>query len=195
MNRRIQIFANLLLLSLSSAAVAQQKPSNTLDASITFSELRANAPVGGCGCFWMPGGTGELSYPVWKNFSALAEVAGHSTGNVPGFNVGLSLVSGMGGLRIRVPNHTRFQPFAQVLFGGVHGFDSYFPAPIGKLPTSYDTSFAMAVGGGLDIAVSRHVWIRALKADYNYSALRNLQGDNQNQLRIGAGIVFRGGGK
>ena len=46
MNRRIQIFANLLLLSLSSAAVAQQKPSNTLDASITFSELRANAPVG-----------------------------------------------------------------------------------------------------------------------------------------------------
>ena len=195
MNRRIQIFANLLLLSLSSAAVAQQKPSNTLDASITFSELRANAPVGGCGCFWMPGGTGELSYPVWKNFSALAEVAGHSTGNVPGFNVGLSLVSGMGGLRVRVPNHTRYQPFAQVLFGGVHGFDSYFPAPIGKLPTSYDTSFAMAVGGGLDIAVSRHVWIRALKADYNYSALRNLQGDNQNQLRIGAGIVFRGGGK
>ena len=195
MNRRIQIFANLLLLSLSSAAVAQQKPSNTIDASITFSELRANAPVGGCGCFWMPGGTGELSYPVWKNFSALAEVAGHSTGNVPGFNVGLSLVSGMGGLRMRVPNHTRFQPFAQVLFGGVHGFDSYFPAPIGKLPTSYDTSFAMAVGGGLDIAVSRHVWIRALKADYNYSALRNLQGDNQNQLRIGAGIVFRGGGK
>src|ERR1700722_3761866 len=195
MNRRIQIFANLLLLSLSSAAVAQQKPSNTLDASITFSELRANAPVGGCGCFWMPGGTGELSYPVWKNFSALAEVAGHSTGNVPGFNVGLSLVSGMGGLRVRVPNHTRYQPFAQVLFGGVHGFDSYFPAPIGKLPTSYDTSFAMAVGGGLDIAVSRNVWIRALKADYNYSALRNLQGDNQNQLRIGAGIVFRGGGK
>jgi outer membrane immunogenic protein len=130
-----------------------------------------------------------------ENFSAVAEVAGHSTGNVPNFNVGLSLVSGMGGIRMRWPNHTRFQPFGQVLFGGVHGFDSYFPAPIGKLPTSYDTSFAMAIGGGLDVAVSRHVWIRALKADYNYSALRNLQGDNQNQLRIGAGVVFRGAGK
>ena len=194
MNGCIRIFVNVLLLPLTSVAMAQQKPANTLDASVTYSELRANAPVGGCGCFWMSGGTGEFSYPVWKNFSALAEIAGHSTRNIPGFNVGLSLVSGMGGLRMRWPNHTRFQPFAQVLFGGVHGFDSYFPAPAGKLPTSYDTSYATAIGGGLDIAVSRHVWIRALKADYNYSSLRNLQGDNQNQLRLGAGIVFRGGG-
>jgi hypothetical protein len=34
-----------------------------------------------------------------------------------------------------------------------------------------------------------------LKADYNYSSLRNLQGDNQNQFRISAGVVFRVGGK
>jgi outer membrane immunogenic protein len=195
MNRRMWVFVNTLLLSLTTAAVAQQKPSNTIDASITFSELRANAPVGGCGCFWMAGGTGEISYPVWRNFSAVAEVAGHTTSHIPDFNTGLSLLSGMGGVRLRVPNHTRFQPFAQALFGGVHGFDSYFPAPVGKLPTSYDTSFALAVGGGLDVTISKHIWIRALKADYNYSALRNLQGDNQNQLRIGAGILFRVGGK
>ena len=195
MNRRMRIFVNTLLLSLTTAAVAQQKPSNTIDGSITFSELRANAPVGGCGCFWMAGGTGEISYPVWRNFSAVAEVAGHTTGHIPDFNTGLSLLSGMGGVRLRAPNHTRFQPFAQALFGGVHGFDSYFPAPVGKLPTSYDTSFALAVGGGLDVTISKHVWIRALKADYNYSGLRNLQGDHQNQLRIGAGILFRAGGK
>jgi len=177
MKRRMRIFVNTLLLSLATAAVAQQKPSNTIDASITFSELRANAPVGGCGCFWMAGGTGEISYPVWRNFSAVAEVAGHTTGHIPKFNTGLSLLSGMGGVRLRVPNQTRFQPFAQALFGGVHGFDSYFPAPVGKLPTSYDTSFALAVGGGLDVTISKHVWIRVLKADYNYSRLRNLQGD------------------
>jgi outer membrane immunogenic protein len=50
----------VLLLSFSLAAVARKKPSNTIDASITFSELRANAPVGGCGCFWMAGGTGDF---------------------------------------------------------------------------------------------------------------------------------------
>ena len=139
----MRIFVNVLLLSLPLAAAAQQKSSNTLDASATFSELCANAPVGGCGCFWMAGGTGEFTYPVCRNFSAVAEAAGRHMGNVPGFNAGLSLVSGMGGggLRMRWPNHTRFQPFGQVLFGGVHGFDNCFPAPIGKLPTSYDTSF------------------------------------------------------
>jgi hypothetical protein len=92
---------------------------------------------------------------------------------------------------MRVPNHTKLQPFGQALFGGVHGFDSYFPTPVGRLPTTYDTSFAMALGGGLDIAVSRHIWIRALQADYFYSELRNLQGNRQNEIRLGAGIVFR----
>ena len=193
MNRRTRIFVTMLL-SVASAAMAQ-KPSNTLDLSITFSEVRANAPVGGCGCFWMAGGAGELSFPLWRNFSAVIAAGGQHTGQIPNFNTGLSLTTAMGGLRMRVPNHTKFQPFGQGLFGGVHGFDGYFPAPVGKLPTSYDTSFAMAIGGGLDVAVSRHVWIRALQADYYYSELRNVQGDRQNQFRVGAGIVFRGGGK
>jgi outer membrane immunogenic protein len=180
---------------LSSLSMTAQRPQNTFDVYATFSEMRANAPVGGCSCFWMSGGAGGISVPLWRNFSGVAEVGGNTTGNIPGFNTGLSLFYGMGGLRMRVPNHTRFQPFGQGLFGGVHGFDSYFPAPVGKVPTSYDTSFALTVGGGLDIAVSRHVWIRAIQADYFYSELRNVQGDRQNQLRLGAGIVFRGGGK
>jgi outer membrane immunogenic protein len=195
MNGYMRIFVSVLLLSLAPVAVAQ-KPKNALDVTVMFSELHANAPVDGCGCFWMPGGTGELALPLWKNFSAVAEAGGqHTTGNIPGFNVSLGLVSGMGGLRMRVPNHTKFQPFGQALFGGIHGFDSYFPAPVGKLPTTYDTSFAMAIGGGVDVAVSKHIWIRAVQADYHFSELRNIQGDRQNQFRIGAGIVFRGGGK
>lgn len=194
MNVSTRIFVYVLLLSLPSTATAQ-KPANTMDASAIFSEVRANAPVGGCGCFWMAGGTGEFSFPVWRNFSAVIEAGGQHTGHIPGSNTSLSLVSGMGGLRMRAPNHTEFQPFARALFGGVHGFDSYFPAPVGKLPTSYDTSFAMAIGGGVDIPVSKHIWIRAVQADYFYSELRNVQGNQQNQFRIGAGIVLRGAGK
>ncbi len=133
----------------------------------------------------MSGGTGEIAIPVWRNFSGVIQVNGEHTDHIPNFNVGLSLLTGLGGLRMRVPNHTRFQPYGEALFGGVHGFDSYFPARIGKFPTSYDTSFALAVGGGLDIAVSRHSWIRAIQADYHYSELRNLQGDRQNQFRLG----------
>jgi hypothetical protein len=179
-----------MLLSLSLTAVAQ-RPANTLDGYATFSAMHANAPVGGCGCFWMNGGFGGLSLPLWRNFSAVVEAGGNTTNHIPAFDTGLSLIYGLGGLRMRVPNHTLLQPFGQALFGGVHGFDSYFPAPVGKLPTSYDTSFALTVGGGLDLRVSRHVWIRAIQADYFYSELRNLQGDRQNQIRLAAGIVFR----
>ena len=41
------------LLSLLSLTGLAQRPANTIDAYATFSEMRANAPVGGCGCFWM----------------------------------------------------------------------------------------------------------------------------------------------
>ena len=190
MNKLIRIVVCTLLSSLSAAALAQ-RPANKMDTYFTLSEMRANAPVGGCGCFWLNGGLGGFSVPVWRNFSAVVEAGGHTTGHIPNFNTGLSLFYGMGGLRMRVANHTRLQPFGQGLFGGVHGFDSYFPAPVGKLPTSYDTSFALAVGGGLDVTVSKHIWIRAVQADYFYSELRNIQGDRQHQFRIGAGVLFR----
>jgi outer membrane immunogenic protein len=195
MRRLMRSFAGLLLLGQSCGMLFAQRPANTLDATAMFSEVHANAPVGGCGCFWLAGGTGELAVPVWRNFSAVAEIGGQHTDHIPGSNVGLGLMSGMGGLRMRIPNHTKFQPFGQALFGGVHGFDSYFPAQVGKLPTTYDTSFAMAIGGGIDVAVSRHIWIRAFQADYDYSELRNLQGDRQNQYRLSAGIVFRRSGR
>jgi hypothetical protein len=193
MNKRVRIV--LCVLSLSITAVAQQKPKNTIDAEVMFSALHTNAPVGGCGCFWMAGGIGELAIPIWRNFSAVVEGSGQHAETVPGANVGLGLIDGLGGLRLRVPTRTRFQPYAQALFGGVHGFDSYFPASAGKLPTTYDTSFAMAVGGGVDLAVSKHIWIRAVHADYQYSELRNLQGNRQNQFRIAGGIVLRGAGR
>ena len=112
MNRRTRIFVYMLLSSLGSAALAQ-KPANTIDASAIFSELRTNAPVGGGNIFWMAGGTGEFSYPAWRNFSAVIEAGGQHTGNIPGFNVGLSLVTGMGGVRMRFPTRTKFQPFGQ----------------------------------------------------------------------------------
>jgi outer membrane immunogenic protein len=190
LNTSTRFIACALLSPLPLVALAQ-RPANTFDAYTTDSEMYANAPVGGCGCFWMNGGTGGFSVPVWRNFSAVVEAGGNHTDHIPRFNVGLSLLYGMGGIRMRVPNHTRFQPFGQALFGGVHGFDSYFPDRVGKLPTSYDTSFALTVGGGLDIAVSKHVWIRAIQADYFYSELRNLQGNRQNQVRLSAGLVFR----
>ena len=189
MNGMVRIFVAALLLSTSLAMA--QNPANTIEGIVTFSALRASPPAGSCGCFWMPGGTGEFAFPMWGSLSGVLEVSGQRTGNISGSNVGLSLVSGMGGLRMRVPVRSRFQPYGQVLFGGVHAFDSYFPASAGRAAATSDSSFVMTVGGGLDVAMSPYVLIRVVQADYYYSQLRELQGDRQHQVRLSAGIVFR----
>jgi hypothetical protein len=113
MSKITRVFIYILLLSLARAAVAQQKPRNAIDLSITYTELHANAPVNGCGCFWMAGGTGEIAIPLWRNFSAVAEANGEHAGHIPGSNVGLSLVNGLGGLRLRIPTRTLLQPYAE----------------------------------------------------------------------------------
>jgi len=189
-NKLIPGFVAALLLLFCVAAYAQA-PANTMDATVMYSELHSNAPVGGCGCFWMEGGTGEFTLPVWKNFSFVTEIGGQHTDHIPGFNAGLSIVSFTGGMRMRVPTHTIFQPFGQALFGGAHAFDTFFPAKVGSLPTSSDTSFAMVIGGGVDLGISKHIWIRVIQADYHYTQFPNLEGDRQNSFRLSAGLVFR----
>jgi hypothetical protein len=46
MNGPTRIFVNVLLLSVASTTTAP-KPSNTIDLSVIFGEVHANAPVGG----------------------------------------------------------------------------------------------------------------------------------------------------
>ena len=53
------------------------------------------------------------------------QVNGEQTDHIAETDVGLGLLTGLGGLRMRISNHTRFYPYFQI-------------AP-GKLPTSYHT--------------------------------------------------------
>lgn len=162
------------------------------DLSITYSALRSNVPVGECGCFWMRGGSAEFAVPVWRNFSAVIEVSGQRTNHLPGIpGLGLSLASAMGGVRYTLPFHHRYEPFAQGLFGQVHGFDSYFP---GTAPSGAASSFAMAAGLGLDIPVRKHLLLRLVQAEYHYMQLPNNAVDPANQqhdIRLSGGIVLR----
>jgi outer membrane immunogenic protein len=157
-----------------------------VDLAVMYSSLHSNTTANNG--YWMNGGTAELAIPVWRNLSVVGEAGGHSISRLPQVaSTGQSLVTGMGGLRLRIPNHTRFQPYAQALAGGAHGFSGYFPGRA----TSYDTSFAMALGGGVDWTVSRHVWIRLPQADYYHTQFSNLAGNGQNRIRLSAGVVLR----
>jgi|SRR5271170_7751734 len=72
----------------------------------------------------------------------------------------------------------KFRPFAEALFGGgrvnTNGFGS-------------DTSFATALGGGLDYKIIRPVAWR-FQGDYIQT---RFSGATQNNLRLSTGIVFR----
>jgi hypothetical protein len=73
----------------------------------------------------------------------------------------------------------RFRPFAEALFGGAH---VNVNNGVGS-----DTSFATAIGGGLDYKIIRPVAWR-FQGDYVET---RFFGATQNNVRISTGIVFR----
>ena len=79
--------------------------------------------------------------------------------------------------------------FGQGLIGSAWGFDSYFPSSAGG--TTDATSFALQVGGGVDLGLKRHIGIRLFQADWLRTQLPNGTTNVQNTLRLGTGIVFR----
>ncbi len=106
---------------------------------------------------------------------------------------GLSLVTFTAGARYTFrfsgDKLSRYSAFAQGLAGRAHGFDSMFPAANGSLADAANSP-AILAGGGVDGSANRHFAIRAIQADYLRTQLPNNASNEQNLLRIGAGIVL-----
>jgi outer membrane immunogenic protein len=111
----------------------------------------------------------------------VGDFAGVTNANVNGSQSGLTLYSYTFGPRLSWRNSSRWTPFAQTLFGGVYGTTSQGNSSV----------FAMNLGGGLDVNVSRQWSVRLIDADYYFTQFPNGVNTRQNNLRLGAGIVFR----
>jgi len=103
------------------------------------------------------------------------------------------------GPRISFRNNSRFTPFVQALFGGVHASEVTLSGCTGSSCTPLPTqnAFAMTAGGGFDIRASRHISIRAIQAEYLMTRFVDPttgSGNTQNDLRLSSGFVFRLGG-
>jgi outer membrane immunogenic protein len=116
------------------------------------------------------------------------DLTGERSGSINRGPEGLSLISYTGGPRFTYPVHRHYAPFAQALFGGVHGFDSSFPVA-SRIPPGAN-SFAMLAGGGLDIRLQSHLAVRPIQADYFLTHLSNGLNNRQNSLRLSAGVVL-----
>lgn len=84
----------------------------------------------------------------------------------------------------RISYRTRWAvPFGHVLMGAAHA--NVKVTPVG--PHASDTSFAVAVGGGLDLNLGGKATVRVFQTDYFRT---NILGTRPDGLRASAGVVF-----
>lgn len=73
----------------------------------------------------------------------------------------------------------RVSPFAHVLIGAAH---------FGAGNPGSDTSFAAAVGGGIDLRLAHGIYWRVIQGDYLPT---RFNGGTQNNVRVSTGLVVR----
>ena len=117
-----------------------------------------------------------------------------------GYKDNNSLYNFVGGVQVKDnANSGVFKPFAHAMVGAAHArtkiTDFTCVAPVGGncAPLEVDdetfstTGFSTVIGGGIDFRLNNRVQVRAIQFDYNPT---RLEGSWQNNIRIGAGIVF-----
>jgi hypothetical protein len=111
-----------------------------------------------------------------QNFPECIPVSGTSCG-VSNFNASVTEHNFLFGPRVSF-SVGKFRPFAEALFGGAH---------VDAASAGSDTSFATALGGGLDYKIIRPLAWR-FQGDYVQT---RFFGTTQNNVRLSTGLVLR----
>lgn len=186
------------ILLLTAASLQAQSPVRTpghqeVDLAVTYTTQYSN--LVSTPTFWLQGGSVELSTQSYHGLGLAANITGTEVGNAANRGTGLNMLTTTFG-----PRYTWYKPshnfhthsvavFGQALIGEAHGWDSYFPTAQGV--QNDFISFALKVGGGIDIGLSRHFAIRPVQADWLRTTFPNGTTNVQNNLQLSAGVVFR----
>jgi len=181
----------LLLLSIASGSLmAQTQPSNEIALDYTY--VHTNAPPGGCGCFSMNGGSGSYAYHFGPEFAAVIEVGAVHASKIDATGLDLTLTSFLGGPRFYYRRPTaRFVPYGEVLLGAVRATGGLAPANAGGAHSA--AVFGSALGGGVELNVSRRMTLRVVQVDYFVTTFNNQVDGHQNNLRVSAGAAYHFG--
>lgn len=160
-----------------------------VDLAVTYTAERSNlvsTPV-----FWREqGGAFSLSAEFFHGLGAGMNIAGSRVTNINGTGINLSTVTTtFGPTYTWSPASRKYAIFGEGLIGESHGFDGLFPSSSGAL-RSFDT-FALQVGGGVDLRLGRRFAIRPVQADWVRTQFPNASTNIQNSLRLGGGVVLR----
>lgn len=181
-------FGGALLVGAMMAArlAAQEAPPVHFEVAITYNALHASTT--GNGSFWMQGGSAQVEGRFWRGLGGVADVAGMHTGNILSSGVGLDMLVTTFGPRYTW-SHQKVSIFGQGLVGEVSGFDSVFPSSSGASAGAH--GLAVLAGGGMNVGISPHLSVRAIEADWLRTELPNSTTGVENNLRLGAAIVYR----
>ncbi len=187
-----KVFLPIACLTVTCVAWAQsinpkEQPPDRFDVAFTYDTVLANVTTGNE--FWMQGGSAQAEARLWRRLYGVADVAGLHASNVNGSGIGLDLITATFGPRYTWSPHRRVVLFGQVLAGEVHGFNSIFPSSSGTNSTG--NSFALQIGGGINLPLTYHFLVRAFDADWLRTQLPNATTNVQNNLRLGIGMVYR----
>ena len=125
----------------------------------------------------------------WLGFGA--DISGQYTRlNENGVREKINSNSFLFGPKFSLRKNKKITPFVQAMFGvsRIHTETNEF----GPLVSFSDTSFGMALGGGLDVKLNDRFAIRVIQIDYVRTQFFN---QTQNKGRIAVGIVMRFGRK
>lgn len=205
MKKSILLFAALFA---ATSLWAQDTPK--VEVPVGFSMVNVHPNLAPITSFNLFGGGGQFDVNFGNVFGIKADLAGYTQGSgirsklidngYPVYgNVQGNVFTYMFGPQIK--KHTgMFQPFAEGLFGAAHSnaYGSIYDSIHGISSTSKSQNvFAMALGGGIDLQVAKHLALRPVEVDYLYTkfgAPSQNYYSHQNNFRYLGGVNFLFGG-
>ena len=196
------------------AAWAQDFP--RAEVAVDYSYARFNPSTSGTQGLSLNGGGGAAVYNINEYLGIKMDLQGYAsntfTWSIPAspnfpnggrFHASGNLFTYMFGPQVKFRS-PKFQPYAQILFGGAHS-NAYANAfkdlcvSISQCAFSGSPSgngFAMLAGGGFDIPINKTISFRPAEVDWVLTKINNQfnGGAAQNNFRYAAGINFSFGG-
>jgi outer membrane protein OmpA-like peptidoglycan-associated protein len=135
------------------------------------------------------GGTGSFTYNASRLLGLTGEVGSYHFGSRDISTVGGIFTTYMFGPRLNLRRFDYFVPFAEALFGAAS-------AGVNLTGDQKKQTFALAIGGGVDMVILKHLSWRVAQIDYlqtNFTGPSLGGSAVQNSLRLGTGLVYRFG--
>jgi len=133
------------------------------------------------------GATGSFTYNANRWLGIVGEVGGYRFDRQVSGTISGNMQTYLFGPRLNLRRFDHFVPFGEVLFGAARGSSQL-------TGDQSQSAFALAVGGGVDVVLTRYLAWRFFQADYlmtNFSGTLLGANGRQNNFRIGTGVVLR----